>query len=253
LSITQADLDRQLQISHERMSALWTTARGYLGWLLTNPTFLDEHDALINEHVSVIGSWGTAAFAQPLPPPHFDSASTSEQAAFRVADARFVPFFNRWRLLGLAAPYLPVPMQPQFAGSLPETMLGRYSAVGGLFVIPDTFPVPSRDEFRGLLDDALHGSPPDHLDGWMQIVGAGNTGRQTIPKYARIFVLQHFWRVLHHRHATALRRQVRRLEHVFGHFLQAGAQSIRQDLAEIRGRLGPNWVDRGAESPIGPF
>jgi len=140
-----------------------TTARGYLGCLLTRAQFLDEHDALIREHESVIARWGTASFGSPAAPVGFDVATQSEQTRFRNPDARFVEFLTRWRLQGLAAPYLPVPLQPHFAGRLPDLMLRRYSEIGGLFVVPDTFPVPSRDEFRGMLDEALCSSPPEHL------------------------------------------------------------------------------------------
>ena len=65
----------------------------------------------------------------------------------------FDAFFVRWRLSGLAAaPYLPVPMQPLFGGELPLPILGQLLATRGLFFIPDTFPIPSRDQFRKLLE-----------------------------------------------------------------------------------------------------
>lgn len=253
LPITQAELDRQLGISGERLAGLWTAAQGYLGWLLTCRTFLDEHDALIQEHASAVAQWGSAAFGQPLPPPSLGRAPASEQAAFRTTDARFVAFLSRWRLLGLAAPYLPVPMQPQFAGSVPDTMMRRFSEVRALFVVPDTFPIPSRDEFRGMLDDALHGSPPEHLAEWMRIVGAGNSGKRKITRFGRIFQLQHYWRVLQRRHAHSLRRRNRLLGRVLATFLHVEEKVVNRDLAEIRRRLGRNWLDRGVGSAIGPF
>lgn len=253
LSIKQAELDRRLRISDERVTGLWTSAQGYLGWLLTCRTFLDEHDALIQEHAPTFAQWGTAAFGQPLPPPSLSEAPESEKAAFRTTDAHVVAFLIRWRLLGLAAPYLPVPMQPRFAGTMPDTMLRRFSDVRALFVVPDTFPIPSRDEFRGMLDDALHGSPPEHLAEWMRIVAAGNSGKRKITRFGRIFQLQHYWRILQRRHAHSLRRRNELLGRVLATFLQVEEKVVNRDLAEIRRRLGRDWLDRGVGSPIGPF
>lgn len=253
LSITQAELDRQLRISDGRLTGVWTSAQGYLGWLLTCRTFLDEHDALIQEHAPAFAQWGTAAFGQPLPPFALSEAPESEQVAFRTTDAHVAAFLIRWRLLGLAAPYLPIPMQPQFAGSVPDTMLRRFSDVRALFVVPDTFPIPSRDEFRGMLDDTLHSSPPEHLAEWMRIVGAGNSGKRKITRFGRIFQLQHYWRVIQRRHAHSLRRRNKLLGKVLATFLDVEEKVVNRDLAEIRRRLGRNWLDRGVGSPIGPF
>jgi hypothetical protein len=109
--------------------------------------------------------------------PHAVEAATAEkQAAFRAVDARFVEFFCRWRLQGLAAPYLPIPLRPILAGRMPHVVLQRHLQTGGLFVVPDTFPVPSRDEFRGRLDDALHSTPPDHLADCIRVLAARNEG-----------------------------------------------------------------------------
>lgn len=87
----------------------------------------------------------------------------------------------------------------------------------------------------------------------MRLVAGSNTGKQAIARNARIFVLQHFWRVLHHRHSAALRRRSAMLKRSFARLLNTGEQSIHQDLLAIRRRLGPNWVERGANSTIGPF
>jgi hypothetical protein len=251
--MNQARLDHTIRDAEAKLSGLATVARGYLGWLLTNPRFLEEHDALLSEQLSVVDRWGTADFGLPCPPTGFDSATEDERAAFATTNVRFVEFLCRWRLQSLAAPYLPVPLQPLMAGRLPQSILGQYLQTGGLFVVPDTFPVPSRDEFRSMLDQALHGSPPDHLTEWMTIIARNNTAKQAIPRFARIFALQHFWRVLHHRHRLALRRKTTILQRVFASFFKTTERTIFQDLIEIRRRLGAGWIDRGANFPLGPF
>jgi hypothetical protein len=251
--MNQADLDRQLRIAEQRIDGIARTARGYLGWLLLNPSFLNEHDAVLQAHQGVIARWGTAALGLPIRLPGFDQANADEQSVFLRADAQIVAFLCRWRLQGLAAPYLPVPLQPQLAGEVPTSVLNRYLQTGGLFVVPDTFPVPSRDEFRGMLDDALHGSPPDHLAEWMAFVARDNTAKQTITRFARLFQLQHYWRVLHNRHPLALRRKSTVLKQVLASFLKTSEKSIHLDLIEIRSRLGNKWLDRGAGFSFGPF
>jgi hypothetical protein len=251
--INQAKLDRQLRLLDDRANGLARTARGYLGWLLTNPRFLDEHDTLLNSEARIIERWAMENFGMPTPPVGFGTATRAEKSQFTAANPRFVEFYCRWRLQKLAAPYLPVPLQPLLAGRLPEAILARYLQTGGLFVVPDTFPVPSRDEFRGMLDNALHGSPPEHLAEWMTIIAGNNTAKQAILRFARVFELQHFWRVLHHRHRSVLRRQTTMLKRVFALFLQTGERSIHQDLIEIRRRLGANWIERGASYSLGPF
>ncbi len=251
--IPQAQLELRLRAAEERASGIARTARGYLGWLLLNPQFIDEHDELIQTHETVIARWGTANFGLPVPPPGFDELPATLQDAFHAADARFVEFFCRWRLHGLAAPYLPNPLQPLLAGRMPTIELQRHLQTGGLFVVPDTFPVPSRDEFRGMLDDALHSSPPSHLAEWMKLIAAGNTGKQAIVRFARLFELQHYWRVLHSRHPHPLRRRSTLLKEALASFLQVNEKAVHRDLIEIRRRLGKSWLDRGAGFKLGPF
>jgi hypothetical protein len=251
--INQASLDRQLRIAEQRLNGAAITARGYLGWLSVNPQFLDEHDALLHAHHKAIARWGTAAFGLPTLLPELEWATTEEKMAFQFADGKFVEFFCRWRLQGLAAPYLPIPLGPLLAGQIPPVILQRYLQTGGLFVIPDTFPIPSRDEFRGMLDDALHASPPEYLTEWMTIIAGNNTGKQQISRFARLFELRHFWCVLHHRHSAALYRKSTVLKQVLASFLRTSEKSIHADLIEIRRRLGENWMQRGAGSPLGPF
>ncbi|MBA4020179.1 MAG: hypothetical protein C0483_23710 [Pirellula sp.] len=253
VNVTQAQLDLRLDRAEERSGGLAVHARGYLGWLSLHPPFLDEHDALLEAHEKVVARWGTADFGLPVPPHAVEAAPAAEQAAFRAADARFVEFFCRWRLQGLAAPYLPIPLRPLLAGQMPPVVLQRHLQTGGLFVVPDTFPVPSRDEFRGLLDDALHSSPPDHLADWMRIIAAHNTAKQAISRFARLFELQHYWRTLQGRHAPVLRRRTTVLKEALASFLRVDENAIHRDLMEIRKRLGADWVERGTGGRLGPF
>lgn len=253
LKIHQGLLDLRCRTAEHRLAGLAQTARGYLGWLLLNPLFLDEHDELVSSCEHVIVRHGVAEFGLPTPPPGFEDLPTAAQAEFRAADERFGEFFCRWRLQGLAAPYLPIPLQPLFASRLPAVALHRHLQTGGLFVVPDTFPVPSRGEFREMLDDTLHGSPPAHLADWMKTIAAGNTGKQTIARYGRLFEFQHYWRVLHHRHRKTFRRRGAVLKDALAAFMQVQVKTIDRDLHEIRKCLGKSWIERGTGWRFGPF
>jgi hypothetical protein len=123
-------------------------ARGYCGWLLTNPLFLAEHDQLL-------GRWADEVFDHWLPPLAGSLPRGPSDAAPPDMAADFAAFHARWRLAGLAAPYLPLPLAPQVPA------LGRRDPgpTGGVTIfLPDTFPVPSRDELRDAIEDALRGA-----------------------------------------------------------------------------------------------
>ena len=253
LEIPQGLLDLQCATAENRLADLAQAARGYLGWLLLNPRFLDEHDELLRSCEQVVVRHGVAEFGLPTPPLGFKELPVPAQTEFRAADERFLEFFCRWRLQGLAAPYLPIPLQPLFASRLPAIALQRHLQTGGLFVVPDTFAVPSRGEFREMLDDALHGSPPSHLADWMKMIAAGNTGKQTIARYGRLFELQHYWRVLHHRHRKTFRRRDAKLKDAMAAYYQVKFKTIDEDLHAIRKCLGKSWIERGTGWRFGPF
>lgn len=230
-----------------RLDHLKHVTRGYAGWLLTQQDFLEEHDRLLGQWTNFIARCGI-----PRVGPTIERATTvavipgkdEEQVAKFVEE--FSMFFSRWRLQGLAGPYLPIPLQPLFAGCLPATIVRQLEDVGGIFFLPDTFPIPSRDELRGLLEDAIHGeSPAAHLAPWMSIVRASNPARNKISQHARRLKLQHLWCVLHQRHAQALCGQVNRLEEVFARYLGATKTTIHGDRLAIRKQLGSTWPERG--------
>lgn len=90
-------------------------------------------------------------------------------------------------------------------------------------------------------------------------IATGHPGRgKALPRLARIFVLQHYWRALFSRHATALAGQFERLREVFAAFLMpevnpegdsilAAAETIRKDLQDLsRAHGGPAWATRAS-------
>lgn len=119
-----------LRVFEERdETALIRFRRGYVGWLLTNRQFVDEHDALLAEHAETVRRWGThragivipGGMRQPGTDPNEDPQWFAFSAAAEV-------FFGRWRLQGLAGPYLPNPLQPLMSGSFLISTLQQFDA-----------------------------------------------------------------------------------------------------------------------------
>ena len=85
---------------------------------------------------------------------------------------------------------------------------------------------------------------PDHLVKWRRIVARENAAKNAIARYARLFSLQHYWRLIHERHAIAVKRQACHLRAAFATFFDVSPDSIRKDLTSITKGLGSGWERR---------
>lgn len=252
--VNQAKLDNVMRICEKRTEGFGRTARAYAGWLLTNRVFLDEHDALFTQWSNMVRRWGLNRLGILLPKGGFlpgdDATADPQWPDFSTA---FNEFFARWRLQGFAAPYLPIPLQPLMSGSFPMSVVPQVNRAGGTYCLPDTFPVPSRDDLRNMLEDSLHGSDkPDYLAEWMELIDGHNSAKKPLIKFARLFALQHYWRILNQRHCQAIGRKHGILKEVLGRFLEVSWDTIHRDLLFINKRLEKGWTDRGT-FPFGPF
>ncbi len=114
-NLNQAAIDLALRNARQPLNNIARVTRAYLGWLLTNRTFLDEHDALLNHWQLDVARWGTTSLGQSIPP-HEVADNETARSEWSTFNGAFEPFFHRWRLRGLAGPYLPIPLQPSMAG-----------------------------------------------------------------------------------------------------------------------------------------
>jgi hypothetical protein len=243
LGWTNQQLEAVNTVGRTRSEHFANTARGYAGWLLTNPAFLTEHDSIIQAwqadidkfHIPIMGNVVNDASLV------VGARSQLETPMARFARA-FEAFFVRWRLEGLPAPYLPSPLRPQMPVAVLRSVLGHMREGGQTFYMPDTFPVPTRDELRDLMEDALRApGTPEHMAEWVAFVRAGNSAKSTIQRYARLFELQHYIRVVYQRHAEALHRQKSWVIQAFASFLDVSDDTIEKDLAFVADRLGDDW------------
>lgn len=212
----------------KRLKWFSTIARGYAGWLNCNPDFRVERDAALAAGMGVVS----------ITPDMLADASGDNLPA-PVRD-----FLVRWRLNGMAGRRLPTPMRPMLAGQFPLSILSQLMAAGGLFNLPDTYPIPSRDDLRAMLEDAIRSQKPLHLQGWTKITSQGNAAKNQIERFGRLFELQHYWEVLHERHGERLKGQITKLQTALATYLNKSEQSIKGDLRFLRGRLGKDWPSR---------
>lgn len=236
LRLTMRQANKRLEHMHE-------AAMGYAGWLVTHQLFLQEHNALLATWESEICQSALAGVARIVVaqgPAPFEPAAVSENSdLFRQAVRNFLV---RWRLTDLVGPLLPMPMQPLMGGCFPISVLQQLMDAGGLFNIPDVFPIPSRDELREMLLDALQSADnADHLAEWHQIIHGRNVAKNQIDRYGRIRRLAHYWRLLHLRHQKALTRKSVRLHNAFAMYFGVATETIKADLLLINRRLGKGW------------
>ncbi|HCS50404.1 hypothetical protein [uncultured Rubinisphaera sp.] len=241
LKKTPAKGENIARIGEKRLAAFDVPLRGYLGWLLTQPTFLNEHDELLERHREKINRHG---FPKPV------HSSSPEKFVWRDDVnwlTEFREFFDRWRLQTLAAPYLPIPVAPRF----PE--LRSYSRLPfghgqNSFTLPDIYPSQGSGVIIEMMEETLRPrNPPEHLQEWMQIIGKTNTAKNAIPAYGRQFQLQHYWRVLQQRYSKELHRKKGALISAFAEILHVSDDTIKADLRHFSDRLGDDWMHRYVE------
>jgi hypothetical protein len=242
LGMSTAAAARFVAVANRRLEAFRASARAYCGWLLTNPEFLREHDEILSRWAGIIRTQGLPEWIRLHTERVQFGVFAPEGSVPADMATEFTTWLLRWRLAGLTAPYLPRPLMPQ----APAPAALRNPAAGGATLfLPDTFPVPGRDELRHLMEDILRGTPSPHLTEWHTLVGADNRAKGRLDRYARLFVLQHYWAVLHHRYGSILRRRVTVLKAAFARFLvgshPGGVDTVHKDLLFISRRLGAKW------------
>jgi hypothetical protein len=221
--------------------------QSYLGWLLTNLKFLDEHDDLFSRYIATVHRWGIERI-EFSPARILFGASEDDpkrDPAYQEFHQQMDTFCFRWRLLRMVGPYLPIPVGSQADMSVPVSYFISSKVQTGLYLLPDIVPVPSRDEIRRSIDESRSRiGEPDHLSDWFRIIRSGNKAKNRLSRFARIFGVQHYWRVLANRHKPALRSATGKLDEIFAKWLRVSAETIRQDRREIRRRLGEKWLER---------
>jgi hypothetical protein len=240
---TEKEALETTELAGDRLSWTRNVRRGYCGWLMTNRTFLSEHDAIFSQWAGLMEQNGIPVMgavvrdAQAIPGSELASA---EMEPFIQA---FQDFFIRWRLDSMPAPFTPVPMSVHLPVSDLRTMLGHMRDGGMSFYFPDIFPIPGRETIREMIEEALRDSQsPEHLLEWFSIVRSENRAKNEIVKYNRLFEVQHYLRAIYSRHGKALRRKKSSIKIALSEFLRVSEDTIERNLAIITKNLGKNWL-----------
>jgi hypothetical protein len=223
------------------------TFQSYVGWLLTSKQFLEEHDDLFASHCSTVRRWGVEHERPSMALQLFgdDRENPEKDPDWKEFCGERDRFYFRWRISGMAGPYLPIPIGSQVHADVPISYFIRNQEQTGLYLLPDIIPVPSRDELRLAIEESRHRlAVPEHLAKWFQMIRPQNRAKNQLNRLARVLLLQHYWRLLHTRHHSAIRNAVGKLEAAFAAWLKVSEETIHQDRLQIAQRLGSKWLDR---------
>ena len=236
-----AEIRRSLEVVTDRLNHFVNVERGYLGWLTTDRLFRQEQQAIFVNWAERVAKTGVPIMGPVMT--DVKEVPSSKEATEGIAEflEAFEAFFIRWRLQGMSAPYAPRPLAPHFPVMDLRPVLGHMQHGGTTFYMPDIFPVPSRDELRAIIEDALRvDSGPQHLAAWFDIVRSDNASRNQIPRLARVFEIQHYMRALYGRHAAAFNRNKGVIVMALAGFLGVSDDTVSNDLDFIAGRLAKN-------------
>ena len=208
--------------------------RAYAGWLMTSPMFIAEQEQFCKRWQGMILTHGFPASIIANALPQIDGVSVASGAVKQFLAAAEL-FYRRWQLAGMSAPGLPIPHAPQLPTQLQPAHAhdAMYS-----FSLPRTLPVPTGETLQLWIDDAFGSHDLPHLADWMKLIRRANTGKQSIGRYARLFLLQHYWHILHHRHPKACHRRKTQLIPKFADYLQVSDETLRADLRLMSSRRG---------------
>lgn len=76
------------------------------------------------------------------------------------------------------------------------------------------------------------------------MVRNGNTAKNRLPRFGRLFEIQHYCRLLRQRHPEALERRLATLKKALAGFLRCTEASVHADMMLLNKRLGKEWMQR---------
>jgi hypothetical protein len=215
----------------------WQDSKGFAGWLVTNPAFLDEHDVLLVKYRREIEEWGLPPLSRPVTRLPLNSGSESNSRLSTFYDDMDA-FYRRWQITGLAAPYLPLPMQAQ----LP--LLAPSDQQSVTLQIPANARIPDAAELRRTIAEAFQRRDDDHLTKWTELIRSDNQAKNPISKYATLFELQHYCRIIHQRLPIAFDKPRSALDAALAHTLDIAPPTVRAYFRFLARRLDVKWMTR---------
>lgn len=214
----------QVKLAHAFSLKMREHTKGYLGWLVTEPTFRRE----LNDHLQRHESWIQQEGRFPEIPQWFCGVqmgrgfSSNERNKFEETEGGF--FLDRWGLETLLTPELPYPQQPQ----LDRMSLYDLTAMpGGLVLFLPWYLFHDQTiSLTEVVKIRAAGRDLAHLKDWLQ----RSTDRWGFQRYATMFDLYVLWFLgLQARYGNRLHGFVKRLDDAFAVYLDPS----RRDPLEI--------------------
>ncbi len=222
--------------------------RAYCGWLMTSREFITEHTTVWNLvrpmaiADSSIPSPVATGFRLDVPGAHADENNAVTGDVLHTLRDHCA----KWRLSRLAGPFMPDPLGLQSPAPLPLMAAEQAIASGsGLTVLPDTMPLPPKEELRKSIDGARQSEGDAHLDGWKNVIASGSRNKRgELDRYARLFAAQHLYSVLMSRHSEALDGRKGYVCERIADFFHVDERTIVRDFDELAQKLGSQWWKR---------
>jgi hypothetical protein len=198
----------------------------YAGWLVTNPEFLEERDAIRRrweaarpEHIGFPARRLVSNQPSPTTDPKRSGAKQPEIA-------EIMGFYDRWSLFTLHTWDFPQPMM-SISGRSDADRSGTLSDAGLHVFLPWYLLRDEQTSLRQIATNMRKIANPDHLDDWFAR-SAGDQRKLGYKRLKNIFILHCFWKLaLADRYGKRLAGRTERMDEAFAFFLSLSAASIK--------------------------
>lgn len=192
--------------------------KGYVGWLLTEPSFR-EAIMLLRGHWSLL----PASIRPTFPLGRVTAHGSVFSPKLHEFHAALMKFFDDWQLVGMATWELPIPQGPLFANPQLPTAV-RNSVAGVSVFVPLHYPLTSGDELLQMIveqqNQMAHQKP----------IGPSRDSRSHYKSYARMVDVAHWERVVTERYGQPRKppRFVSSLESALQDHLRLSADQVQR-------------------------
>lgn len=214
--------------------------QAFFGWLMTNPTFVQERDELFARWADAVKLYGIPRSSLSVFRlwPSVCRAAYRDRERWQRFHLEFDAFYARWRLQQLLTKELPCPLPVQIPlVAVPSTLLPSGSRAVSVY-LPDITPLPTGHRLEAWLAEHLSPQADGHLAEWGRISRWNRPHDREIEHFARVFILHHFWTVVARRYPTTMAKQESRIKVAFARFLDLELRTLCNDLKFIKERLG---------------
>lgn len=192
--------------------------QAYMGWLVTEPAYLEELSALREAGAAVVAglrdvhSINFVPRQEDLRNLHLPMTSGTE-AFFQ----RYGEFCRRWCLDRLITWDLPQPMIPTW-GVPKDGVIEDLVATGILLYVPYTFISHGTVDLTEIHREMMSRCPVEHLKGWLDKASPSRFGEGE-GRFADLFIYHHLWAVIEGRYGDRMSGNRTHVNRAIGQFM----------------------------------